>query len=172
MLSEDGKKNSLGRVNDVIDLVLDDQSRLSELYVTITHEDAWVRMRAIDAFEKICRSHPDWIAPYIDDIQTELAQSTQASIKWHIAQIYSEIELSEPQKKRAVKWLTTVLSSKDIDWIVAANSISTLAYFVRNGDASKSVLLRVLGIQKDHKSSAVVRRANKILLEFSLNASA
>ena len=40
MLAEDGKKNSLGRVNEVIALVLDDRPRLDELYETIFHHDA------------------------------------------------------------------------------------------------------------------------------------
>lgn len=167
MLAEDGKKNSLGRVNDVIKIVLSDKSRLNELYDTVSHQDAWVRMRAIDAFEKICRVHPEWIEPYIDKIQNELSTSTQPSIQWHIAQIYNEVELSEDQKKRAVKWLIATLSSKEVDWIVAANCMDTLAEFAREGDASKSDLLAILEIQQAHKSKAVVKRVDKLLLEFS-----
>ena len=167
MLGEDGKKNSLGRVNDVIKAVLSTQSRLEELYKTISHQDAWVRMRAIDAFEKICRVHPNWVEAYIDRIQIELSTSTQASIQWHIAQIYNEVELSDNQKVRAVEWLIAALSTKEVDWIVAANSMDTLANLVRNGDVDKSSLLAVLDIQKAHKSNAVVKRVNKLLLEFS-----
>lgn len=167
MLEEDGKKNSLGRVNDVIELVLNNQSRLEELYTTIFHDDAWVRMRAIDAFEKVCRIYPEWIKPYVDKIQTELSANTQASIQWHIAQIYNEVELSEDQKRHAAKWLIAVLSSKEADWIVAANSIDTLANFVRNGDVHPSDLIAILEIQKAHKSNAVVKRVDKLLLEFS-----
>lgn len=167
MLIEDGKKNSLGRVNDVVEMVLSDRSKLDELYKTIFHEDAWVRMRAVDAFEKVCRVHPEWIEAYIDKIQTELSPSTQASIQWHIAQIYGEVELNKDQKSRAIEWLVAILKSKDIDWIVAANAMTTLADFVRTGDIDKSALLAVLDVQKAHKSSAVVKRVNKLLLEFS-----
>lgn len=167
MLLEDGKKNSLGRVNDVVEIVLNDQSKLSELYKTIFHEDAWVRMRAIDAFEKVCRVHPEWIELYIDTIQMELSKSTQASIQWHIAQIYGEVALTKDQKSRAIEWLSTILNSKETDWIVAANAMTTLAGFVRKGDIDKSALLEILEIQKAHKSSAVVKRVHKLLLEFS-----
>lgn len=167
MLLEDGKKNSLGRVNDVVEIVLSDQSKLSELYKTIFHEDAWVRMRAIDAFEKVCRVHPEWIELYIDMIQMELSKSTQASIQWHIAQIYSEVALTKDQKSRAIEWLSTILNSKETDWIVAANAMTTLAGFVRKRDIDKSALLEILEIQKAHKSSAVVKRVHKLLLEFS-----
>src|SRR5687768_2291677 len=95
MLKVGGKSNSLGRVNEVIDLVINDRSRLDELYGCITNEDAWVRMRAIDALEKICRQHPDWLLPFIDKFRDELTIIDQASVRWHLAQIYGQINLSD-----------------------------------------------------------------------------
>lgn len=167
MLAEDGKKNSLGRANEIVEIVLNDKSKLQELYETIFHDDAWVRMRAIDAFEKVCRIHPEWIQSYIDKLQAELSTSTQASIQWHIAEIYREVELNQTQKDFAIEWLKTILSSNTVDWIVAANSMDTLAYFVRQGDAEKSDLLAALRVQEGHKSKAVVKRARKLLSDFS-----
>ena len=169
MLAEDGKKNSLGRVNDVIELVLDDKMRLEELYHSIFHDDAWVRMRAIDAFEKICREHPEWIKPYIIRIQDELSGSTQASIKWHIAQNYAQVELTDFQKSNAVSWLKKQVVTTEVDWIVSANCMESLAHFVRNGDANKSDLIAVAQVQLGHKSNAVTKRARKLLSEFSGN---
>lgn len=94
ILAEGGKKNSLGRVNDVIELVLAKPAQIDELYMAMFDENAWVRMRAADAFEKVCRKQPEWIKPYINKIQTELDQSQQASIQWHIAEIYRQVELN------------------------------------------------------------------------------
>lgn len=167
MLAEGGKKNSLGRVNDVIKAVLHDKSRLKELYQIISHEDAWVRMRAIDAFEKICRERPEWIEPYINKIQNDLSSSSQPSIQWHIAQIYSQIDLSNSQKNKAISWLMKQLSTVEVDWIVAANAMKTLAYFIRKRDIKKSDLIAILETQANHKSPAVVKRAQKLLSEFS-----
>ena len=79
LLAAGGHANSLGRVNEVIELTLHNKSRIGELYGCLFNEDAWVRMRAADALEKICRQHADWIAPYIDKIQAELSASTQPS---------------------------------------------------------------------------------------------
>lgn len=167
MLAEDGKKNSLGRANEVVEIVLNDPSRLNELYQTSFEADAWVRMRAIDAFEKICRVHPNWIKPYIDKIQAELSNSPQSSIQWHIAQIYTQVELTQSQRNYAINWLKTILASKEADWIVAANAMDALAHFTRQGFAYKSDLQAALAVQKDHKSNAVVKRANILLLEFA-----
>ena len=54
MLAEDGKKNSLGRAEEVVQLVLADQDRLSELYECLFDQDAWVRMRALSMRSKKC----------------------------------------------------------------------------------------------------------------------
>lgn len=163
MLTAGGHANSLGRVNDVIACVLADKHRLQELYDCLFNEDAWVRMRAADALEKICREHADWLLPYIDRIAKDLAASQQPSIQWHIAQIYRQVSLTPKQKRSAIHWLADLLSSKDIDWIVAANAMDTLAYFTKEGSFSRDTMLSLLQIQQQHASKSVVRRANKWL---------
>lgn len=167
MLATGGKKNSLGRAAEVVGLVLHDKNRLEELYACTFNEDAWVRMRAIDSVEKVCRQHPDWLAPYIGRFNTELAVSTQPSIQWHLAQMYAELTLTSEQKHFAIQWLKQLLSSKEADWIAAANAMDTLAQFVRDGSAPKQDLIHLLKIQRHHKSNAVVKRANKHLESFA-----
>ena len=166
MLVVGGKSNSLGRAQEVIDLVLADQSRLDELYNCLFADDAWARMRAADAFEKVCRQHPEWLLPYVDRFPSELAISTQPSIQWHLAQIYGQLSLTDEQEKDAVDWLTRLVSTKDVDWIVAANAMDTLAKFARNGSFSKAQLISLLKIQQQHKSNAVIKRSTKLLTEF------
>lgn len=161
-----GKANSLGRAGEVLAQVLANKQLLDDLYECVKNADAWVRMRAIDTFEKICRQHPDWIEPYIDKIQRELSgDEQQASIKWHIAQIYPQVQLNDRQKHFALKWLARQLATADVDWIVAANCMKALAYFTKQGDFSKSDFARLLTIQKTHKSRAVVKRATKLSQE-------
>ena len=163
MLAEDGKKNSLGRVDDVIIEVLDDPSRIDELYNAMFHDDAWVRMRAADAFEKICRVNPIWIEPYIDRIQADLDKSQQASIQWHIAQIYCQIRLDDLQKKHAIDWLARLLKTTSVDWIVAANCMKALEYFVNKNEFNKDDFEHLLRVQLHHKSKAVAKKAQQFL---------
>lgn len=165
MLQVGGHANSLGRVNEVIDAVLQDSARLDELYVCMFHEDAWVRMRAADALEKICREHPDWLLPYIDKFADELHASTQPSIQWHLAQIYEQVELTDKQRRRVQEWLRLLLSTKDVDWIVAANAMDTLMKFTKDGSFPQSEMITLLNVQQHHKSNAVIKRANKFLAE-------
>lgn len=168
MLFEGGKTNSLGRVNEVIAIVLTDNRLLSELYGCMKHPNAWIRMRAADAFEKVCRVHPEWIEPYIDDIQTDFSDSDQQpSIKWHMAEIYRHVSLNNSQLKRAIAWLETQLRTTDVDWIVAANCMATLASFTKKNMYATKDLQNLLHIQKSHASKSVVRKATTLSLEFA-----
>ena len=163
MLAAGGKTNALGRANEVIDLFKNDPSRLGELYDCLAHEDAWIRMRAIDSLEKICREHPEWIEPYIERFQNELSASDQPSIQWHLAQIYGQVILKPDQKLRATQWLKHLLSTREVDWIVAANAMDTLVKFAGDGSVPFADVVPLLKVQQGHKSSAVVKRAGKLL---------
>lgn len=159
----EGARNSLGRVTEVIDAVLDDKSRLEELYGCLFHEDEWARMRAADALEKICREHPEWIEPFIDRMQTDFSDNTQPSIQWHMAQIYQQVPLSSSQKKQAIQWLKKLVSTTRVDWIASANAMETLMYFVGSGDVRPADMRDILRTQQKHHSKSVVRKAQKHL---------
>lgn len=169
ILAVGGKTNSLGRTEEVIQAVLRDNNLLEELYKCVFNDDAWVRMRAIDAFEKICRKHPDWITQYIDRFQSELSDSNQPSIQWHLAQMYSQVVLAKEQKVKSINWLKNILSSSDIDWIVSANAMKTLVQFAHDGSIDKEDAKALIIIQLKHKSKSVVKKANLFLQELKLD---
>jgi len=160
-----GKTNSLGRSGEVLEIVLSNKKRLNELYRCIFDEDAWIRMRAADTIEKVCRQHPDWLLSYVDKFQSELASNTQSSIQWHLAQIYGQLALTDEQKLKAINWLKNLLSNPRVDWIVAANAMKTLVQFTKDDSASIDGTIALLKVQQKHKSKSVVRRAEKLLIE-------
>ena len=163
ILTVGGKSNSLGRSVEVVAAVLDDKNRLEELYKCIFDDDPWVRMRAADSIEKVCRVEPDWLLPYVDRMFEELSTSTQASILWHLAQIFRQVTLSNKQKTFVIDWLKKTLSSNQIDWIVAANSLDTMFYFLQQGQISTDEFSLVAKVQLRHKSPSVVKKANKLI---------
>lgn len=166
ILAVGGKSNSLGRTDEVIYIVLQDQSCMEELYMCVFDEDAWVRMRAVDAIEKICRQNKVWLLPYIDRFISDFHTSTQASIQWHLAQIYKQVELTDPQRKIIIRWLSQLISTSSVDWIVAANAMDTLAQFARAGYLPKRKFIKLVYMQQQHASNAVKKRANIYLTEF------
>ncbi len=165
LLADGGKTNSLGRSGEVISAVLQDRTKLSELYDCLFVDDAWVRMRAIDAIEKIGRVKPEWLLPYIDKIQSELHSFTQPSIQWHIAQIYRETDLNKNQKTNAIFWLKHLLKTTDVDWIVSVNVMKTIMKFTNDGTISGEEATSLFKTQQGHKSKTVKRIASKLLIE-------
>lgn len=162
MLAEGGTSNSLGRTEEVVSIVLGDESRLEELYQCLFLDDAWVRMRAIDALEKVCRVQPGWLKSYTDRLFNDFADDQQASIQWHLAQLFDQLDLTPVQQNKAAAWLTKHLETTATDWIVAANCMITLSHYVEKGYYSKSRLIPLLQTQQKHHSKAVVRRATKM----------
>jgi hypothetical protein len=163
ILTVGGKTNSLGRAGEVMDVVLKDHSRLDELYACVSADNPWVRMRAIDSFEKICRTHPEWIEPYIDKIFRELTLSTQPSIQWHLAQIFAATKLSAEQKGKALAWLKGSLATTDVDWIVSVNTMKALLKFNHDGLVSDDELLALFKIQEQHASKSVRKKAEMFI---------
>jgi hypothetical protein len=163
ILKVGGKTNSLGRAGEVLNTVLGDKSMLVELYDCLFADDAWVRMRAADCLEKVCRVHPDWIEPYIDRMLHDLVSSKQPSIQWHLAQMIVEVKLTEDQRQHAIAWLKKLLSSIEVDWIVSVNSMKTLVQFSHEGTLAKGEVMPLFEIQRQHTSNTVRKKAAQFL---------
>lgn len=165
ILASGGKANSLGRAGEVVDIVLADPSRLSELFACISADDAWVRMRAIDSFEKLIKGNPQWVTPFLPKIFSDLVLRDQPSIQWHLAQIFTEVQLSDAQREQAISWLKQRLKTTDVDWIVAADSMKAMLYFYQAGRVTKIEIEPLFRLQQQHASKSVRRKAEKLLQE-------
>ena len=165
ILAVGGKANSLGRSAEVLEAVLSDRTRLAELYDCLFADDAWVRMRAADCLEKVCRQHPEWVEPYVDRIFDELASSTQPSIQWHLAQVFAQVKLTPAQRKKAIEWLKSTLAVPTVDWIVAVNAMKTLLQFCREGLVASSDIVPLFELQQRHKSNTVRKKSAQFLSE-------
>ena len=122
-----GHPNSLGRMEDVVDLVLADQQRLSELYSCYFSADAVVRLRVSSAMKRITIAHPDWTMDFMDRLQDDVAAVDQASTQWTLPLIFDLTRhlLTDEQRARAIDIMQKNLATHD-DWIVLINSMKVL----------------------------------------------
>lgn len=167
ILQAGGHANSLGRAREILDLLQHDPTRLGELFKCISHEDAWVRMRAIDTFEKLIKEKPDLAKPYLEDIFSTLTKSTQPSIQWHLAQLFMEVELNEEQRDKAIEWLKNSIRTVDVDWIVSVNTMKALIYFQTQGFIEKRELIPFFNVQLEHSSKSVRKKTANLLQKLS-----
>ena len=162
ILMAGGHTNSLGRAQEVFKVVQHDNSKMGELFNCIRAKDAWVRMRAIDTFEKLVKSDPGLAQPYLPLILTDLTKSNQPSIQWHLAQIFAEVELSKHQQVDAVTWLKRKIVNADVDWIVSVNVMKSLLYFHKTRLISREDLMSLFEIQTKHASKSVRKKGRDI----------
>lgn len=167
MLLVGGKTNSLGRAGEVLEIVRSDTSRLDELFECIYHDDAWVRLRAIDTFEKLVKENPGLVTPYLERIFNDLTKSRQPSIQWHLAQIFSEVELTDAQRNTAIAWLKDKIKTTNVDWIVSGDVMKALLYFHAGGFVETKELIDLFKVQEGHKSKAISKKATKLLHNLS-----
>ncbi|QKE82570.1 hypothetical protein [Arthrobacter sp. NEB 688] len=165
VLAAGGRSNSLGRAGEVLALLRTDPSRVDELVACISADDAWVRMRAVDTFEKLVREDPSLGQPHLPHLLGELARSEQASVQWHVAQLLALLDLDDDERAQAVRWLTGRLRTTEVDWIVAAQSMATLVGLHRDGHVTTGSVVPLLEVQTTHRSASVRRKAARFLDE-------
>jgi hypothetical protein len=93
-----GDRRSIGRVPEVVAEVLSHPDLFGELMMGMQHPDPVVRMRAADAAEKVSAKHPDYLAPYTDELLHQIAQGTQQEVRWHVVQMLPRLALSADEQ--------------------------------------------------------------------------
>lgn len=168
VLAVGGHRNSLGRAGEVLEAVRADASRTDELVACIGADDAWVRMRAVDTFEKLVREEPARGQPYVALVLDDLTRSDQPSVQWHVAQLLALLDLTPHEQARALGWLTARIATTEVDWIVAAQSMATLVHLVRRGVVRAAEVEPLLRVQLEHRSASVRRKAARFLADLGL----
>ncbi len=97
-LLEGRDRRSIGNVNAVIAAVEHDRSLFDVLFHGLFSDDQLIRMRAADAIEKISRKHPDWLQPYKEPLLTQVAQSKQQEVHWHVAQLFPRLTVDQQER--------------------------------------------------------------------------
>lgn len=159
-----GHPNSLGNTIAVVDEVLKDPSKFSELFQCYFSEDEVVRLRVSNAMKRICKERKELLIPYIDRIQVDIAPIDQASTQWTLSQLYRmlEPELSKDQTLRAKEHMLYNLENHN-DWIVLNMTMDTLAHWALKDDELKTAILPSLHKHSADNRKSVASKAEKML---------
>jgi hypothetical protein len=120
-----GDRRSIGRADAVARAAMRQPKLLALLVDAMADADPRVRMRAADAAEKATRQHPEWLRPYKRRLLGEIAESHQAELRWHVAQMVPRLTLSRLEERKAVELLLRYLD--DDSRIVKVSSMQALA---------------------------------------------
>ena len=159
-----GHPNSLGRTLEVVEIVLNDKTRLKELYRCYFSNDEIVRLRTSSAVKRVTIEHPEWLEPYLDRFLREIAQINQASTQWTLALLFDMLSdrMTSAQRSQATDHLKNTLATHT-DWIVLNNTMKTLTKWAKKDEGLKAWLQPHLIRLKEDKRKAVVGNARKSL---------
>ena len=123
-----GHPNSLGRTIEVVDRVLGNPARVTELFDCYKSDDEVVRLRVSNALRRVQAERPDLLVPLVGRLIDEIAHLDQPSAQWTLPKLFegAESEMTEEQKAKARAIVQRNLARHD-DWIVLNNSIEYLA---------------------------------------------
>ena len=100
-----GATNTLGRTEEVTDLVLADPSRAQEVYDLFFQDDEWVRLRAPSASKRLWRADEEIIEPFVEGWVAHVSAIDQPSSQWTFAQFATSATTyspttSEPERSK------------------------------------------------------------------------
>lgn len=156
-----GDRRSIGKSEDVVSEVLADSRLFAPLFECILVADPLVRMRAADAVEKITRLRPDFLKPYKTRLIGKVAEIDQQEVRWHVAQLFSRLELNGSERRKVVLILNEYL--KDGSRIVKTCSMQALADIAGKDNRLRPSIVRQIEILSRDGSPAMRSRGTKLL---------
>jgi hypothetical protein len=163
-----GHPNSLGRTEEVVELVLASPERIDELYATYDSKDEVVRLRVSSSFKRVFLAQPVWFKKWYPRFAKRVLKLQQPSALWTYALLCLRLEdqLTAKTQLHAKENLKEILESCD-DWIVINNIIETLGHWGRSDlELKKWLKPRLKKFSKDRRKS-VAKKATKILVNLS-----
>lgn len=156
-------RRSIGRSNQVVQLVLREPRRFAELIKCLWNDDPLVAMRAADAAEKVTAVKPGLLQPYKAELLGLLAEAEQIELCWHLALMIPRLLLTRAERQRAAAALQRYL--EDRSSIVRTFALQGLADLARSDVGLQSQVKELLEKSARTGTAAMKARARKLLKE-------
>jgi HEAT repeat protein len=156
-----GDRRSIGKVQEVLKDVSKDPSQFEILIQGMLHEDPLIRMRAADAVEKFTAKHPEYLHPHKQIIIQQISKLEQQEVRWHVAQIFPRLMVTDAEKKRIIKILQDYLQDKSK--IVVTFALQALSDFGAKDPILRHEVRSILSHYAKTGSPAIKNRATKLL---------
>ena len=164
-----GDLRSIGRAEEVVQDILNNPVLFTEVFEGVLDDDPLVRMRSADALEKVSSKHPEYLQPFKSRLINEASQIEQQEVRWHVAQMFSYLELSTHERAEIASILFFYLDN-DKSRIVKVCSIQTLADLAEKDESIRPKVVRKLQELVEVGSPAMVSRAKRLLARLTTHS--
>ena len=100
--------------------------------------------------------------PYKKELLNEITKIEQREVRWHLALIFTYLDLTELEKASVIETLLSWLESSKSK-IVKVNSLEALAQIGGNDKKYREKIMRILEEVIETGSPAMIARAKKLL---------
>ena len=160
---EGGDLRSVGRVEEVVVDVLAEPELFAGLFEGMQHENPLIRMRSADACEKITVLHPEYLQPYKRRLIEQIAWIDQQEVRWHVAQMFSRLELGSVERREVLIVLNTYL--RDRSRIVCTFALQAMADLALQEAALLQEVIEKIEEAVRTGSPAMQSRGRKLLVK-------
>lgn len=164
-----GDLRSIGKSEEVVNDVLNNPKLfrciLDEI---INNNDPVVRARAADVTEKVSRIHPQYLRPFKAKLIDEISNIQQQEVRWHVAQMFSYIDVTPAERAKIEEMLFSWISSDNVkSIIVKVFCLQTLSNFAKLDPLLRKKVLEKLKYIAQHGSPAMKSRSKKLIVELT-----
>lgn len=160
-----GDRRSIGRSNQVVAIIRRQPALFPALIDGMHHTDERVRMRAVDAAEKLTVRNPEWLRPFRVQLIELAARTKQKELRWHLAQVLPRLELSKRDRTIVVAVLRRYL--KDQSRIVKTFAMQGLADLAVQDSRLCAPIRRVIWSLIRTGSTSMRSRGRRLLVQLS-----
>lgn len=162
-----GTRTSVGEADEVIQKLLEDPSRLSEIYGLFLDEDPVVAMRASYVAMRVAEQNPGSVKTFANGLLKNLHLYKQQELRWHVPQLLVHLDLTKTQRRRAydvvMEWAET-----DKSKIVGYYSFQAAADFAEmDQDLLQDFIPRIKAANKTGAKS-IQNRCKKIAKQLDI----
>jgi hypothetical protein len=154
-------RRSIGNANEVVSDVISDPSLFEIVLKGMSYDDPVLRMRCADVVEKVTAQHPEYLVPYKRNLINEVSKINQQEVRWHVAQLFSRLELTNNDRKEVLKILSDYL--KDKSKIIKTFSMQALADIAEQDISLKPGIIQNLEVLTRAGNPAMKSRGRKLL---------
>ncbi|MGQ9366064.1 ACT domain-containing protein [Azospirillum sp. A39] len=157
-----GDRRTVGESPSVAEEVAAEPALVPELVDCLFHADAGVRMRAADALERVSRTRPRAVDPFLDRLLDEAALLDQAEVRWHVAQILPRLSLDEGRRWRAAALMTQWFGETE-SRIVRTSALQAMVDLAEGYGPLRDVAAEMMRRALDSGVPSLAARARRIL---------
>ncbi len=149
---KEGNPNSLGRLLEIYQLVVEKQLSISNIYDLYQFEDVIVSMRVSNILKRLWRLNPEHVLPFIPLFLKDEKRYMNPTFRWTLAQIFKELftKLTDEDKHSLVNAISRNLTIGN-DWIMLAQSMDALVFAKKKGLTIPNLLKELKVLSKDSR---------------------